>query len=148
MSSDALAVVFALTAAASWGLSAVCVRLGQRFISTSVGTMVSLLFGIVLAVVMVLVLDRHAIGEIGVSTIVIFGLVGIFNFPMGRFFNYLSIRHLGIGRSTPIVASTPLPAFVIAVIFLGETINLATLVGTVLVVAGIYLTLRAASVEA
>lgn len=149
MASDtALAVLFALVASVSWGLSAVCVRLGQRYVTTSGGTMVSLLAGVGLAGLLVLLFDRGAAGELDVSTLLIFGLVGLFNFPLGRFFNYISIRHLGVGRSTPIVASTPLPAFVIAVLFLDETINLATLAGTLLVLAGIYLTLRASTDEA
>ena len=143
MSADTAAVLFALVAAVSWGFSSVCVRLGQRYVTTSSGTFVSLLAGIALAGVLVLLFAPGALGDMDPSTLLIFGLVGIFNFPLGRFFNYLSIRHLGVGRSTPIVASTPLPAFVIAVLFLDESVNAATLAGTALVLAGIYITLRA-----
>jgi drug/metabolite transporter (DMT)-like permease len=78
-----------------------------------------------------------------VTAILLFGVVGILNFPLGRFFNYLSISHLGVGRSTPILASAPLFAMVLAVIFTGETISAGTIAGTALILTGLYVTVRA-----
>jgi drug/metabolite transporter (DMT)-like permease len=140
---DTIAVLFALGAAVSWGFSAVYVRLAQQYMPTSVGTLVSLITGVAFAGAIVLLLDRDAIGDLTLEDAFVFGLIGIFNFPFGRYMNYLSIRHLGIGRSTPLLASQPVFSALLAVALFGEEFTPANAVGTALVLAGIYVTLRA-----
>jgi drug/metabolite transporter (DMT)-like permease len=73
--------------------------------------------------------------------VALFGVIGILNFPMGRFFNYLSMSRLGVARSTPLLASAPLFAVILAVFLTGEDLRLATAAGIVLIFAGLYITL-------
>ena len=145
MSDDSLAVLLALGAAISWGFSAVYVRLAQQHMPTSMGTLISLVTGIAFAGVLVLVFQLDELTHLGAGDALIFALVGVFNFPFGRYMNYLSIRHLGITRSTPVLASVPVFSIAFAVIFLDESISLTTVAGTALVLTGIYITLRAPS---
>jgi drug/metabolite transporter (DMT)-like permease len=133
-----LAVAFALGAATSWAMSAVLVRLGLRYIPTTLGTFVSLLSGVVLMLLVVAAFQRDEVGDLTWAALGIFAAVGIFNFVLGRYMNFLSISHLGVARATPITASTPVFAAVLAVVVLGESLNALTVLGTALVLAGIY----------
>jgi drug/metabolite transporter (DMT)-like permease len=143
MAAETVAVLLALGAAISWGFSSVYVRLAQQHMPTSVGTLVSLVFGVVFAATLVLVFDRGSIAGLRLQDALVFGLIGIFNFPFGRYMNYLSIRYLGIGKSTPLLASVPVFAAFLAIVFFGERATLANVAGTALVLAGIYVTLKA-----
>jgi drug/metabolite transporter (DMT)-like permease len=44
-----------------------------------------------------------------------------------------------VSRATPIFASSPFFAMIIAVLFIGEIINLSILIGTTSIVGGLYL---------
>src|SRR6185503_14354105 len=119
-------VLLALIAAASWGFSAVLVRIGLRDASTSAGTLVSLAAGCLFMGVLVITLQFDALRNVSPRALLLFGLIGVLNFPVGRFFNYMGMSRLGVGRSTPLLASAPLFAVLIAVLFTGEQIRLAT----------------------
>ncbi len=140
-----LPVGLALVAAASWGFSAVLVRSGLRHLTPVVGTLVSLVAALLLTLVLVLVLQPDELLDVSTKALLMFAIIGILNFPMGRFFNYLSMSHLGVGRSTPILASAPLFAVLGAVVFTGEAVELATVAGMALILGGLYLTLTARS---
>ena len=108
----------------------------------TLGTFISLCFGMLLMLIVVALFQRSQAGDITLTVVGIFALVGLFNFILGRYLNFLSISHLGVVRSTPVASTTPLFAAVLAVIFLGETISIGTVAGTVLVMSGVYLVLR------
>ncbi|MBI4214259.1 MAG: DMT family transporter [Chloroflexi bacterium] len=150
MQNEALAVILGLAAAISWGLGSILVRLGQRYISTTLGTLVSLVAGVLFTWMLVLAFEREAAARLSGAAIGLFSVIGILNFPLGRFFNYMSIQHLGVGRATPILASSPLFAMVLAVAFAGESVDLATVAGTALILFGLYVTIKppAAHMEA
>ena len=134
-------IALALTAAASWGFSAVLVRNGLRDLSAVVGTMISLLSALGFTLVLVLALQPSDLFEVSAKAVLMFAVIGILNFPVGRFFNYLSMSHLGVGRSTPILASSPLFAVFGAVLFTGEDIQVGTVAGIALILGGLYITL-------
>jgi drug/metabolite transporter (DMT)-like permease len=142
-----LPVALALAASFSWGLSAVFVRLGLRDVSTALGTLVSLLTSLVLNALVVLAFQLHEAGDVPLEALVMFGLVGLLNFPIGLFLNYLSMSHIGVGRSTPILASSPLFAMALAVVFTGEKVTAATAAGTALILAGLYVTLKEPAIK-
>jgi transporter family protein len=135
------AILLAVLAALSWGFSAVFVRSGLRHVQTALGTLISLTAGLVFTAVLVLIFQLDDALHASREAILLFGLIGILNFPIGRFFNYMSMSRLGVGRSTPILASAPLFAVVIAVVFTGEQLTLATAAGTALIIGGVYVTL-------
>ncbi len=143
MSPPVLAIMLAICAAASWGMSAVLVRHGLRDLSTSMGTLLSLTAGLVVTAVLVAALQLDALLSVSWTGIALFGLIGILNFPMGRFFNYMAMGRLGVGRSTPLLASAPLFAVIIAVLFTGEHITLAMGAGIVLILSGLLVTITA-----
>ena len=134
-------IALALGAALSWGFAAVFVRLALRDMPAALGTLISLVAGFLFTAVLVAVFQLDEALDISAQALLLFGLVGIFNFPLGRFLNYLSMSHIGVGRSTPILASSPLFAMALAIIFTGESLSLASIAGTVLIMAGLYVTL-------
>lgn len=136
-----LAIALALSAAASWGFSAVLVRFGLRDMTTSLGTLISLVAGLALTGLLVLVAQLDELVGVSLSAVALFGVIGILNFPMGRFFNYLSMSRLGVARSTPLLASAPLFAVLLAVLVTGEDLELSTAAGIGLIFAGLYVTL-------
>lgn len=136
-----LATLLAVAAAASWGFSAVLVRMALRDISTTLGTLVSLIAGLVYTALLVLVFEFDALLSVSLSGVLFFAVIGILNFPMGRFFNYMGMSRIGVSRSTPILASAPVFAVVIAIVFLGERLDLGTLIGAGFIFAGLLITL-------
>ncbi len=118
------------------------VRLGLKYVSTSLGTLISLIAGLLFIGVLVLVFQLDHLRTLSLSAIALFGLIGVLNFAIGRYFNFMSISHLGVTRSTPILASSPLFAMIIAVAFTGESVSAGTLLGTGLILAGVYVTIR------
>jgi drug/metabolite transporter (DMT)-like permease len=138
-----VAIALAIAAAASWGLSAVLVRRGLRDLSTSAGTLISLTAGLLFTAVLVAALQFEALLRVSWQAVALFGLIGILNFPMGRFFNYMAIGRLGVGRSTPLLASSPLFAVLIAVVATGEQLTLATGAGIALILGGVFVTITA-----
>lgn len=138
-----LAIALAVLAASSWGLSAVLVRRGLRDLSTSAGTLISLTAGLVYTALLVAAFQFDALLLVSWRATVLFGLIGLLNFPMGRFFNYLAIGRLGVGRSTPLLASSPLFAVMLAVFLTGEQLTLATTAGIAFILGGVFVTITA-----
>ena len=71
-----------------------------------------------------------------------FSMVGMVSYVLGRGLNYTAIRYIGVGRATPMVASAPLFAVVLAAIFLGERVNFPIAAGTFSIVVGLYLVVK------
>ena len=137
------AILLAVVAASSWGFSAVLVRMGLRDITTASGTLLSLAAGLVVTATLAVIFEGPRLLGLSLTAVVMFGVIGVLNFPVGRYFNYLSMSHLGVGRSTPILASAPLFAVLIAVAFTGEHLRLATASGIAFIFAGLYVTITA-----
>ena len=57
----------------------------------------------------------------------------------GRSLQYLAINHMGAARSSSLVACSPFFAAILAVVFLGESINIWLILGTTLIVSGVVL---------
>lgn len=73
------------------------------------------------------------------TAVLFFSLSGILASGFGRLFNFISIRHLGIATSSALGGTKPLIATVLALMFLGERVAIFTLIGTILVVSGVFL---------
>jgi drug/metabolite transporter (DMT)-like permease len=138
-----LPIALALMAATSWGFSGVLVRKGLRDLSTQTGTLISLAAGLIFTAVLVAIFELRELTSASLVTVGAFAVIGILNFPLGRYFNYLAMGRLGVGRSTPILASAPLFAVLLAIVFTHETIHLGTVAGIGLILAGLYVTVTA-----
>jgi DME family drug/metabolite transporter len=132
-----LGVVLAITAAFCWGTGAIFSRLGLQCIKASTGTFISVLSSVFLVAILALSLNFDAVTDLSLTTFLWFSLVGFVNYFIGRQFNYRSVKYIGVIKATPLFASAPLFALVLAIIIIGETVNLAIVIGTLAVVGGL-----------
>lgn len=115
------------------------IRLGLPYMGTAPGTLVSLISGLMGTLAITAVVQPGDIAAVSGGAVLWFALVGLFNFPFGRFFNYLSVARLGVARSTPLLSTGPFFAVSVSVAFLGEQLTPLTVLGMVLITAGIYI---------
>ena len=134
-------IVLSLLAAMGFGATAVFARVGLQGMSTRYGTLISLAVSATAAMAIAAVLHPGEIVGLGAVSLGWLFLVGLFNFPVGRMFNYMSVRLAGISKASTVVATSPLFATGLAVVILGESVNAVTLAGTASIIGGLALTL-------
>ena len=134
-----LGAVLAITAAFCWGAGAIFTRLGLQHIKASTGTFISMLSSIVLVAALAFTLNFEDMMSLTPKAFWLFCLIGFINYFIGRQFNYLSIRYIGVTKATPLFAAAPVFALILAVTILGESVNAPIIAGTLAVVAGLYL---------
>ena len=132
-------IAFAITAAICWGIGAIFVRLGSQGMKTTTGTFISMMASIMLVCSLALILDRDAVLSLSPLALLWFSMIGLVSYVLGRGLNYTAIQYIGVSKATPMIASAPLFAVLIAVIFTGESINLPIIAGTLSIVIGLYL---------
>ena len=49
----------------------------------------------------------------------------------GRLLNYTSVEHIGVGKATPLIGTTPLFASITAILFMDEKITIPIMIGTI-----------------
>jgi len=134
-----LGILLAIAAAFFWGTSAIFSRLGLQNIKASTGTLISILSSILVVGLLALTLNFDDIIHISPTALLWFGLIGVVNYVLGRQFNFLSITHIGATKATTLFASAPFFAIILAVTLIGESINPTSIIGTFVVIAGLYL---------
>ncbi len=134
-----LGIILGLLAAAEWGVAAVLIRVGLQQVNATLGTMISITTSFFFTLILTLIMAPGALVGIISSAILWFALIGVLQFPIGRYFNYSSIARIGVGKTIPITATAPLFAVAIAVIFTGEQLAVPLLLGAVSIFVGIYL---------
>ena len=108
-------------------------------VGSRAGTLISLATGFVIISVVAWGMDSQALFAVSPSTILWFVLLGLIQFPGGRFLNYTGIRLAGVARATSISGTSPLFAALLAILFLGEQVTSSIVLGTVAVAAGLAL---------
>lgn len=73
------------------------------------------------------------------AAITLFGLKGIIDPGIAAAVVLVALRRLGLVLTIPIIATSPLVSTTLAVIFLGETLTKFTILGTLLIIAGVTL---------
>ena len=134
-------IVLSLLAAMGFGATAVFAKAGLQGMPTRYGTLISLAVSATAAMAIAAALHPGEIVELGAVSLGWLFLVGLFNFPVGRMFNYMSVRLAGVSKASTVVATSPLFATGLAVVILGESVNAVTLAGTALIIGGLALTL-------
>ena len=125
-----------MIAALCFGLNAVLVRKALRHTTPATAT-------ISVAAVQTLILSTLLVFDLptfNLEAVVYFIVAGFLAAILGRTFNYMSIEKLGVPVSTSLVGTNPLWAMILGVVFLGETVTLSTISGSILVVVGVALT--------
>ena len=132
-----LGVVLGLSAALGFGSSAIFARLGLQYMRSTSATLASLMVGTAITMVLAFALRSSEIVDLGLIAFAWFLLLGLITFPLGRLMNYTGVSMAGVSRAAPIVGASPIFATILAVTVGGETINLAMLMGTISIIAGL-----------
>lgn len=134
-----LGSLLALSAAFCWGTSSVFARLGLQQIKPAVGTLLSIASSLVLVSLLFLFIEFNGLLSFSPAALLWFSVIGFVNYVLGRQFNYLGIKRIGVSRATPIVAASPLFSMLLAVIFTGETVSAPVIIGSLSIMAGLFL---------
>lgn len=137
-----MGILLAIISATGYGLGNVFARLGMQYIKVREGTLISLFSSMFSVMLVALVVEPESLFSVSLKAVIWFSIAGILNFPIGRYLSYMGTERLGASRSAAIRASQPLWILVLAVFFLSEALTISILVGTFLVVAGVYLIVR------
>lgn len=139
MNEAMVGILLGLLGAALFGSSPIFARLGLQHLRTTTGVFTSLVTGSVLLGVLAVPLHGREMVSLPLAALLWIALLGLLNFPLGRYFNYAAVRLAGVARTTPILSTATLFAVLFAIIFLDETPSLLTLTGGLLVVGGVVL---------
>ena len=126
--------ILSLFTAACYGASSVLARKGMKDSNPMTGVIVGTLVQLTLLSVLVIVDPPEAFNW---TAIALFAASGIFASTLGRLFNFTSIDRLGVPLSASIIGANPLFSTFLASVFLGEKVSPSTLLGTILIVAGV-----------
>ena len=133
-----LPIIMAVCAAAGFATGGIFARLAGQQVAVVTGTAMSVVASLVLAAIPALVLELPALSAIPVTGFLWIVLLALVNYPLARTFNYASVRRIGAARASPLFSSSPLWATLLAVLFLGERPNGVIIVGTLTIVAGVF----------
>ena len=132
-------ILFALGASTVWGMANVWIRLALRDMRPTTSAVFSLFAGLLLLIPLSFLLHWNDLTAMTLGAVVAVFFYGMTNFLMGRFLNYSSISRIGLSRSVPIVSASPVPALLLAILLLGEEVNVLLIVGALVVVSGVLL---------
>ena len=132
-------ILFALGASTVWGMANVWIRLALRDMRPTTSAVFSLFAGLLLLIPLSFLLHWNDLTAMTLGAVVAVFFYGMTNFLMGRFLNYSSISRIGLSRTVPIVSASPVPALLLAILLLGEEVNLLLIVGALIVVSGVLL---------
>ena len=133
-------IYWAIVAGVGFGLFQTLNRKAGRDIDAYLGTFVLLFISALILILAALATeDLNVMQTVPVRAYLNFGLAGLIHFFFGWTLLSISQQHVGAARTGAFIGASPLFAALIAWLALGETIDLLTIVGILLVVAGVYL---------
>ena len=136
MSTELTGALIALIVPLCFGSGMVFARIGLVHLPANTGNFLSLVTGwLVIAGAAVILFPNELLG-VSIGTLAWLAMIGLINFPVGRFLNFMSLSNLGVVRANPILSIAPIVSAFEGVVFLGEEINPAIGAGTLVAVAG------------
>ena len=132
-----LGLILALGAAVSFGFNGATVRRGVATAAASQGLYVTVLGGAVLFVLAAALSGQlFRAGEVAARDYGFLVAGGLVHILVGRYCNYRAIAAMGANRTGPIVGMSTLASVLIALAFLGESVDARIAAGIALVMVG------------
>ena len=134
----ALAIAFAFLAA--WGFAGgnVLVRVGTQKVPAPTAALLTILSGTAVVLGLALILRLEEIFSLSLEAMGWILVMGIMGYPMARLFIITAISMVGATRAVPMSALQPVVAFALGVLLLGEHPNVLVVVGTPIIVLGLF----------
>ena len=134
----AVAVAFAFLAACGFATGNVLVRVGTQRVPAPTATLLTVFSGIILIAGLALVLKLDEIKSLSIEAMGWILVLGIMGYPMARLFMITAISMVGAAKAVPMAGLQPVVAFALGVILLGERPDLLVIVGTPIIVVGLF----------
>ncbi|MDP6685949.1 MAG: EamA family transporter [Candidatus Omnitrophota bacterium] len=135
------AFYFALATALVWGIVPIFEKMGLTRIAPLSGLIIRS-FGVIIGLSLLIIFKTQAF-KIALTadprTIFFLVLGGFMASILGQIFFYNALKTGEASKVVPIAGIYPLVAFILGVIFLGESVTLAKVGGIMLVIAGLFL---------
>ena len=135
----AVAVAFALLAACGFASGNVLVRVGTQKVPAPTAALLTVFSGVVVVGGLALALNLDDITSLSTEAMGWILVLGIMGYPMARLFIITAISMVGATRAVPMAGLQPVIAFTLGVILLGERPDLLVIVGTPIIVVGLFL---------
>ncbi|MBI3034649.1 DMT family transporter [Candidatus Woesearchaeota archaeon] len=137
----AFPALLAIGAATLYAASSVLIRRGLHGSNPHAGIIFSLLTNTaILWAAFLITLPLTAL--LNWKAALIFAIAGILAPGIARMLRYTSLEKIGVARTGPISASSPIISTSIAIIFLGEKVTLPIVFGTFMIIAGVLIASR------
>jgi drug/metabolite transporter, DME family len=130
------AQLIALAAAVSYAISGIAAKRGLRYSTPVTVTLVSVAIHAV--VLWIALLIFRGVPVVSWWVLFLFVLSGLLQ-PILRFLTYAGIHYVGAAAGTTLRGAHPLFSTTLAILFLGEPLNLLIVLGTIAIVAGVAL---------
>lgn len=130
------AQLIALAAALSYAVSGIAAKRGLRYSTPVTVTLVSVAIHAV--VLWIALLIFRGVPSLSWWVLFLFVLSGLLQ-PILRFLTYAGIHYVGAAAGTTLRGAHPLFSTSLAILFLGEPLNLLIVLGTIAIVAGVAL---------
>ena len=135
----AVAVAFAFLAACGFASGNVLIRVGTQKVPAPTAALLTVFSGVVLVGGLALLLNLDEITSLSTEAMGWILVLGIMGYPMARLFIITAISMVGATRAVPMAGLQPVIAFTLGVILLGERPGLLVIIGTPIIVAGLFL---------
>lgn len=136
-----LGMAMAFLAACAWGTSVVLARIAVQHIPPAVGAFLASVAGFVLMLILALAFNFRDFLVLPMVAFGWFAIVGVLNYPMGRYFSIAGLKRAGVARAAPMVSSAPLFATAWAISLGNEPVQPLTILGTAAIVCGLFIVL-------
>jgi len=135
LSADLLPLGFALVAAVLFAVGDQFQYLGVRSLDSRSGTMISIVTSTLCFWLLApVLLDTAYLTQVG---ILVFALIGVFRPALSANLSVAGVRHLGPTLSSTLASTSPLFGTALGILWLGETLNWQTALGTAGIVSAI-----------
>ena len=135
----AVAIAFAFLAACGFASGNVLVRVGTQQVPPPTAALLTVLSSMILVVGLGLVLSLDEFKSLSLTAMGWILVMGIMGYPMARVLLITAISMVGAARAVPMSGIQPVIAFTLGVLLLGERPNLLVILGTPVIVAGLFL---------
>ncbi len=139
----AFALVLAASSAIIFGIGTIFIRIGTQRVPAVVVTVISVGVSALLALVLAFSLNASEMTSLRDNSLLWLLLQGVLAYPLGRLLNYTAISMVGAARASPIFSISPVLAFGLAMLFLGERPTQLVILGTPVMAFGLALVVRA-----
>lgn len=136
-------IIISLIASIGFGSSSVFAKISMMKIKSGTTTLISLITSSISTLILSIIFTQQSeYKKLNIEIWILLFWIAILTYFFGRLLNYTSVQHIGVGKATPLIGTTPLFASITAILFMDEKITIPIMIGTTLIIIGIALITR------